>query len=131
MSFLLFICNHLKTKVFSTTGTSHLMTGSSVKSIAEVTFLGKCLWLMYIICLTLFSFFVSDRNTFRRSFLYFRLKDFNCYDSFVPVPFIKLGHLGHSLTSRMEIVRSDVYINNLFGHDHTNEFIDSFRNSKP
>ena len=52
-----FICNNLyllfvvifiiylqsSTKVVSTTGTSHRMTSSSAKSIAGVTFMGKCM----------------------------------------------------------------------------------------
>ena len=93
--FIIYLCN-LKTKVFSTTGTSHWMTDLSVKSITGVTFAGKCPCLMYMICLLTycFPFFSMIATLFDIAFSIFKLKDFNCFNSFVPLPFIKLGHLG-------------------------------------
>ena len=107
--FIIYLCN-LKTKVFSTTGTSHWMTDLSVKSITGVTFAGKCPWLMYMICLLTycFPFFSMIATLFDIAFSIFKLKDFNCSNSFVPLPFIKLGHLG-SLTSHMEMVKRCIY----------------------
>ena len=67
------ICNNLNllvifiiylqsaTKVFRLT---HWVTGSSVKSITGRTFISKCPWLVYTICVT-FSFFLSDCNFFK------------------------------------------------------------------
>ena len=73
------------------------MTGSSVKSITRVTFVGKCpCWLMYMICLTYrFPFFLVIATLFDVAYCIFKLKDFNCSNSFLPLPFIKLGYLGH------------------------------------
>ena len=67
------ICNNLNllvifiiylqsaTKVFRLT---HWVTGSSIKSITGRTFISKCPWLVYTICVT-FSFFLSDCNFFK------------------------------------------------------------------
>ena len=53
---------------------------------------------------TWFSYFFSVIATlFDIASSIFKLKNFNC--SFVPVPFIKLGHLGHSLASHIEIMK--------------------------
>ena len=43
LSFLSFICNHLKTKVFSTTVTSYSMAGLSLNSIRGITIVVSCL----------------------------------------------------------------------------------------
>ena len=54
---------------------------------------------MYVICLTYcFPFFSVIVTFFDVASCIFKLKDFNCFDSFVTLPFIKLGHLGHCLT---------------------------------
>ena len=105
------------------------MTDSFVKSIIGVTFVGKCTLLMYMIFLTYcFPFFSVIATLFDVASCIFKLKlkNFNCSNSFVPLPFIKLSQLGHGLRSHMEIVKRCIY-NNLFGDDHTNEFIDLFR----
>ena len=102
------ICNHVKTKVFSITGTSHWMIGSSLKSIIGVTFVGKCPWLMYIhmICLTYcFPFSSVITTLIDVASCIFKLNDFNCSNPFVVLPFSKLDYLGHSLTSHMEIMK--------------------------
>ena len=76
------------TKVFSTTGTSHRMTFSYVNSITGVTFVGKCPWLVYMICLThCFPSFSVTAALFDAISWFF--KDF---DSFLLFPFVKLGH---------------------------------------
>ena len=75
-----------------------------------------------------FPFFSVIATLFDIDSCILKLKDFNCSNSFVPFLFIKLGHLGYSLTSHMEIVWSDAYIYVFGQHDHyTDEFIDSFR----
>ena len=86
------------------------MIGSSVKSMAGVTFAGKCPWLMYMIYLTYcFPFSSVIATLFDGASSIFKLKDFNCSNFFVSLPFIKLGHLRHSLTSHMEIVKKSIY----------------------
>ena len=87
--------------VFSATGTSHQMTGSSAKSIGRVTFVGNC---PCLVCLAYyFAFFLRDCKLFFVTSYIFKLKDFNCSYSFVLFLCLKLGHwvvikLGHSLT---------------------------------
>ena len=74
-----------------------------MKSRTGVTFVGKCLWLIYIICLhiwfvnILFSFFLSDflcdlLFSFLVPSCILKFKDFNCSNFYVPLLFIKLGH---------------------------------------
>ena len=46
--------------VFFTTGTTYRTTGSSVKSTSGITFVGKCRWLVYLICLTYTLFFIKQ-----------------------------------------------------------------------
>ena len=102
-----FICNNLclvfgsfiiylqssTNKVYSTSGTLHRMTGSSGKLITRLTFVGKCPWLMYMIWLTYcFPFFSAITTPFGVSSCFFKLKDFNCSNSFVHLPFFKFGH---------------------------------------
>lgn len=45
--YIFVICSQSSTKVFSTTGTPYCWTGSSVKLISEVTFVGKYQRLVY------------------------------------------------------------------------------------
>ena len=61
------------TILFSITGRSHWMTGSFVKSITGVTFVGKCSWL---VCLTYCLPFFCDCNTFWCRFLHFQTQRF-------------------------------------------------------
>ena len=69
-------------------------------------FVGKFPWLMCIICLTYCFLFLSVIVAlFDIAFSIFKLKDFSFSNSFVPLPFIKLGNFRHSLTSHMEIVK--------------------------
>ena len=122
-----FICNNLyllfvfifiiylqsSTKLFSITGTSHWMTGSSVKSITGVTFVGKCPWL---VCLTYFLSFLSVTATlFDVTSCIFKLKNFNCSNFFVPLPC-------HTAYGNREVMHQPG--NNLLGkqHDHTLEY---------
>ena len=62
------ICLQSSTKLFFITGTSHWMTGSSVKSITGVTFVGKCPWL---VCLTYCLHFCRWLQHFLMSLLVF------------------------------------------------------------
>ena len=65
-------------------------------------------------CLTYyFPFFSAIARLFDVASCIFKLKSFNC---------------SYSTLSHMEIVKKCIPENNIFGqHDHTNEFIDSFR----
>ena len=66
------------------------MTGSFVKPLTGVTFVDKCPWLVYMICLTytLFSFFSVITIFFDVASCIFKLKDFN---SLIPLPFVEFG----------------------------------------
>ena len=89
------------------------MIGSFVKSKTGVNFAGKCSWLMYMICLIhCFPFFSVIATLFDVASCIFKLKDFNCPNSFVPLPFNK-HRLGQSLTSYMKIVKRCIF-NNIF-----------------
>ena len=74
-------------KIFSTTGTSHWMTDSSLNWIRGATFAGKCPWFVYMICLTYcFPFFSFSLIAmfFDVASCIFKLKDFICSNSFLP-----------------------------------------------
>ena len=61
---------------------------------------------MYMICLTYcFHFFSVIATLFDVASCIFKLKDFNSSNSFVLLLLIKLGHLGHGLTSHKKIVK--------------------------
>ena len=104
-------------KVFSVSGTSYWMTDSSVKSIPALTFVAKCLWLVYTICVN------SLIVTLLTSILVFSNSDIlivliPCY----PLPSLnwtlKLP-LGWSAVSYVEIVKRCLPKNNIFGqYDH-------------
>ena len=104
-------------KVFSISGTSYWMTDSSVKSISALTFVAKCLWLVYTICVN------SLIVTLLTSILVFSNSDIlivliPCY----PLPSLnwtlKLP-LGWSAVSYVEIVKRCLPKNNIFGqYDH-------------
>lgn len=81
----------VKKKKFSTTSTSYLTTGLSVKSRSGVTFVDKCIWLVYMICLTnCFSFFLLVNN-FSYYICIIKVTCYSCFNFLVPLPFIKLG----------------------------------------
>lgn len=108
------LCLFLNATVFSTTGASHWISGSSVKSITGVTFGGKCPWLMYMICQLIFCFpfFSVIVSLFDVTSFILKLKDLNCSNSFLPLPFIKLGHL-NTVSHLIWKLWRDAYINNL------------------
>ena len=89
--------------------------------------------LSWYICLTYcFPFLSVIAALFDVTSRIFTLKNFNCSNSFVPLPFMKLGHkivinLGHSLTI-MKIVKRCILENYIFRqHFLTIDFIESFR----
>lgn len=118
-SYLLFfiIYLHSSTKVFSTSGTSYWRTDSSVKSISALTFVAKCLRLVYTICVN------SLIVTLLTSILVFSNSDIlivliPCY----PLPSLnwtlKLP-LGWSAASYVEIVKRCLPKYNIIGqYDH-------------
>ena len=112
------------TKVFSTTGTSHWMTGSSFKSITGL-FLWingpeRCTWFPDILSF----FFLTSLLVFLNSYILLVL--FHLYPSpslnWVAKLLLNWGTVPH-----MEIVKWCIP-ETFFGHGHTTEFIDSFRN---
>ena len=57
----------------------------------------------------LFPFISVIATLFDVTSYIFKLKDFNCSNLFVPLPFNKLGHFGHSITLHMEIMKQCIY----------------------
>ena len=67
------------------------MTGLSVKSITGETSVGMCPWLVWFVRhVPFFSVIMTLLFDFRTCI--FNVKDFNCSNSFIPLPFIELGH---------------------------------------